>query len=237
MMISISVPDIAAVQTVSLPPISLARSRMPWRPKCLAPWHVGKHCGGLRTQFGRSRHARSGAGSPAVPSTSTCNPTEVALLAAAASCSPRVVMAWARSLLSTVEARNPCTVSRPLGDGLRPDTCGPKSERACWPALIARRSEFAATTSRPLHGAPVFRRPRLSHRGTIVKKVLSSVVLGALLTIGSAVMAAGSDADPVVGTWKLNLAKINVRWRSGIEEPNSYLLAVCAGHNPEDEDC
>jgi hypothetical protein len=30
--------------------------------------------------------------------------------------------------------------------------------------------------------------------------------------------------------------KINVRWRSGIEEPNSYLLAVCAGHNPEDED-
>jgi len=53
----------------------------------------------------------------------------------------------------------------------------------------------------------VFRRPRLSHRGTIVKKVLSSVVLGALLTIASAVMAAGSDADPVVGTWKLNLAK------------------------------
>jgi hypothetical protein len=40
-----------------------------------------------------------------------------------------------------------------------------------------------------------------------VKKPLSSVFLGALLTIGSAVMAAGSDADPVVGTWKLNLAK------------------------------
>ena len=53
----------------------------------------------------------------------------------------------------------------------------------------------------------MFRRPRLSHRGTIVKKVLSSVFLGALLTIGGAVMAAGSDADPVVGTWKLNLAK------------------------------
>jgi hypothetical protein len=40
-----------------------------------------------------------------------------------------------------------------------------------------------------------------------VKKVLSSVFLGALLTIGSAVVAAGIDADPVVGTWKLNLAK------------------------------
>src|ERR1700675_1478876 len=46
-----------------------------------------------------------------------------------------------------------------------------------------------------------------SRRGTIVKKVLSSVFLGALLTIGSAVIAAGIDADPVVGTWKLNLAK------------------------------
>src|SRR6202161_3873835 len=46
-----------------------------------------------------------------------------------------------------------------------------------------------------------------SRKGTIVKKVLSSVFLGALLTIGSAVIAAGSDADPVVGTWKLNLAK------------------------------
>jgi hypothetical protein len=40
-----------------------------------------------------------------------------------------------------------------------------------------------------------------------VKKILSSVFLGSLLTIGSAVIAAGSDADPVVGTWKLNLAK------------------------------
>src|SRR6202795_4555638 len=46
-----------------------------------------------------------------------------------------------------------------------------------------------------------------SRKGTIVKKVLSSVFLGALLTIGSAVIAAGIDADPVVGTWKLNRAK------------------------------
>jgi len=40
-----------------------------------------------------------------------------------------------------------------------------------------------------------------------VKKVLSNVFLGALLTIGSAVLAAGIDTDPVAGTWKLNLAK------------------------------
>ena len=40
-----------------------------------------------------------------------------------------------------------------------------------------------------------------------MKKVLSNVFLGALLTIGSAVIAAGIDADPVAGTWKLNLAK------------------------------
>src|ERR1700722_2142554 len=46
-----------------------------------------------------------------------------------------------------------------------------------------------------------------SRRGTIVKKVLSNVFLGALLTIGSSVIAAGIDADPAVGTWKLNLAK------------------------------
>jgi hypothetical protein len=46
-----------------------------------------------------------------------------------------------------------------------------------------------------------------SRKGIIVKNVLSSVFLGALLTIGSAVIAAGIDADPAVGTWKLNLAK------------------------------
>ena len=46
-----------------------------------------------------------------------------------------------------------------------------------------------------------------SHRKTFVKKLLSSAFLGALLASGSAVIAAGSDADPAVGTWKLNLAK------------------------------
>ena len=40
-----------------------------------------------------------------------------------------------------------------------------------------------------------------------MKKVLSSVILGALLTVGNTVIASGSDADPVVGTWKLNPAK------------------------------
>jgi hypothetical protein len=38
-------------------------------------------------------------------------------------------------------------------------------------------------------------------------KVLSYIFLGVLLTIGSAVIAAGIGADPVIGTWKLNLAK------------------------------
>lgn len=40
-----------------------------------------------------------------------------------------------------------------------------------------------------------------------MKGVLATIFLGALLTIGSAAMAAGLDADPVVGTWTLNLAK------------------------------
>ncbi len=40
-----------------------------------------------------------------------------------------------------------------------------------------------------------------------MKKFLSSIFLGVLLLIGNAVVAMGSDADPVVGTWKLNLAK------------------------------
>ncbi len=40
-----------------------------------------------------------------------------------------------------------------------------------------------------------------------MNKVLSSAFLGALLAIGTAVMASAADADPVVGTWKLNLKK------------------------------
>ena len=40
-----------------------------------------------------------------------------------------------------------------------------------------------------------------------MKKLFSIVFLGALLMIGTATIASGSDPDPVVGTWKLNLAK------------------------------
>ena len=40
-----------------------------------------------------------------------------------------------------------------------------------------------------------------------MNKFLSSVFLGALFTFGSAAIAAESAADPVVGTWKLNVAK------------------------------
>jgi len=46
-----------------------------------------------------------------------------------------------------------------------------------------------------------------SGRRTFVRMVLSSVFLVALMTSGTAVIAAAADADPVVGTWKLNLAK------------------------------
>ena len=46
-----------------------------------------------------------------------------------------------------------------------------------------------------------------SPRRTFVKGVLASVFLGSLMTSGGVVIAAGSDADPAVGTWKLNLAK------------------------------
>jgi hypothetical protein len=63
-----------------------------------------------------------------------------------------------------------------------------------WPQFVRGRNETTNKRS-------------TSRRGTIVKKVLSNVFLGALLTIGSAVIAAGIDADPVAGTWKLNLAK------------------------------
>jgi hypothetical protein len=38
-------------------------------------------------------------------------------------------------------------------------------------------------------------------------KILTGIFLGTLITIGSAAIAAGTAADPVVGTWKLNAAK------------------------------
>ena len=38
-------------------------------------------------------------------------------------------------------------------------------------------------------------------------RILTSLFLGTFLTIGSAAIAAGTAADPVVGTWKLNVAK------------------------------
>ena len=54
-----------------------------------------------------------------------------------------------------------------------------------------------------------------------MKKVLSSVFLGALMAGGSAVIAAGSDADPAVGTWKLNLARSTF----AVTSPGGLLLA------------
>ena len=40
-----------------------------------------------------------------------------------------------------------------------------------------------------------------------MKQILTSVFVGALLIIGSAVIAAAANVDPVIGTWKLNLAR------------------------------
>jgi hypothetical protein len=40
-----------------------------------------------------------------------------------------------------------------------------------------------------------------------MKRTLSRVCLGALLAIGTAALASAADADPVVGTWKLDLVK------------------------------
>src|ERR1700682_268541 len=64
-----------------------------------------------------------------------------------------------------------------------------------WPQFVRGRHE---TTNK---------RSTSSRRGRTVRKALSNVFRVALLTIGSAVIAAGIDADPVAGTWKLNLAK------------------------------
>jgi len=48
-------------------------------------------------------------------------------------------------------------------------------------------------------------------------KILTSIFLGTLITIGSAAIAAGTAADPVVGTWKLNVAKSTFKGRPGVE--------------------
>jgi hypothetical protein len=71
-------------------------------------------------------------------------------------------------------------------------------------ALLATTAFAAALTE--CHNKTTNKR-NTNRRKTFVKKILSSAFLGALLTSGSAVIAAGSVADPAVGTWKLNLAK------------------------------
>jgi hypothetical protein len=71
-------------------------------------------------------------------------------------------------------------------------------------ALLATTAVAAALTE--CHNKTTNKRDT-NRRKTFVKKILSSAFLGALLTSSSAVIAAGSVADPAVGTWKLNLAK------------------------------
>src|SRR5450759_1776016 len=43
--------------------------------------------------------------------------------------------------------------------------------------------------------------------GVIMKQFLASLMFGTLFAVGGAVIAAGMAADPVIGTWKLDLAK------------------------------
>ena len=45
------------------------------------------------------------------------------------------------------------------------------------------------------------------HNDSRVKKALSSLILGALLVICTATANSATDTDPIVGTWKLNLAR------------------------------
>jgi hypothetical protein len=76
--------------------------------------------------------------------------------------------------------------------------------------VVATVAMLATTPSRaPLIGSRnnVSKRRNTSRGRTLVKKLFSSALLGVILTSGSSVMAAGADADPAVGTWKLNLAK------------------------------
>jgi len=77
-------------------------------------------------------------------------------------------------------------------------------------AFAAPLTEYRRTFCRPQFGSGHNKtaNARNTSRGrTLVKNVLSSVFLAALLTSGSAVFAAGADPDPIVGTWKLNLAR------------------------------
>ena len=60
-------------------------------------------------------------------------------------------------------------------------------------SLINMRADVAVST--------------ISRRSRLVRRVLFSAFVAALLTSGSALTAAESAADPAVGTWKLNLAK------------------------------
>jgi hypothetical protein len=46
-----------------------------------------------------------------------------------------------------------------------------------------------------------------NNKGTFMNKILCSLFFGSLIAIGGAALAAGGPADPVIGTWKLNVAK------------------------------
>ena len=71
-------------------------------------------------------------------------------------------------------------------------------------ALLARTAFAGALTE---SRNKTTNKRNISRRKTFVRKGLLSAFLAAFLTSATAVIAAGSVADPAVGTWKLNLAK------------------------------
>jgi hypothetical protein len=46
-----------------------------------------------------------------------------------------------------------------------------------------------------------------NNKGIFMNKILCSLFFGSLIAIGGAALAAGGTADPVIGTWKINVAK------------------------------
>ena len=84
-------------------------------------------------------------------------------------------------------------------------------------ALLARKAFDAAGLTEPCAARAAGRVVREYHKathpwsakrtGTLGKKILLGALAGVLVTICGAAMAVAPGADPVLGTWKLNLAK------------------------------
>ena len=95
------------------PAIGIHCRRSGSRPRPARPARDETHSAALPPQSCRSRREGSGAGPAAVLRRATRNAGGGSALASVASSSPKVLIATARSLRSTADARKPCTASRP----------------------------------------------------------------------------------------------------------------------------